>query len=124
MATPPVKPSPRFGSLAPSRVRGASARERRSPKAGTVMVRANARRSATPRFRWPEADRPIASNAVVRARVNSTRVTTKPATTPSGRRLPPVTAPAIATGSTGSTQGEITVTTPARNAIGMRRPMG
>src|SRR5262249_37418355 len=91
-----------------------------SPKRGTTSVAATTKSSASAASRRRSCGRPSRSSShAPRSRTNE-KLATSPPTIARGRRRPPLAEPARRIGSTGSTHGEIAVTTPATNPIPSR----
>ena len=96
----------------------ANGRSIQSASCGMSSVAATRKSRAIARLRRKSAGRPSLSSSHAANSVKTTKLATRPVTIRSGLR--PVAPPASRIGSTGSTQGEIAVTTPARNPIPRR----
>jgi len=105
---------------APMRASGAKNRSTHSPRAGMSRVRPNTPNRTIAPVRSHTVGKANACAAAVTASVAAVKVTANPSTMPRGRERPPPVDVESRIGSTGNTQGEITVTTPARKANSSR----
>lgn len=88
---------------------------------GTTKRRPNRRSTITARLRRESGLMPVALTRVVRVRVNTVKLPTKPVTTPMGRYRFFVAEPARMMGRRGRMQGERIVTKPAKKAKRMSK---
>ena len=111
--TPDQNPLP-VASRPPAPVAsGWKARPIHSPRAGTSSATPATPSSPMAMLRSRSWGRPSAERTREASRVKITKATASPTAMPNGRRRPPVVDAAATTGSTGSTQGERNVASPA-----------
>ena len=88
----------------------------RSAIGGIISVIPNASRTTIATVRTRSAGSPSASITYASPTIANVNVVARPITTPSGRRLPPVTPADSTAGRIGSTHGDSAVPAPAMNA--------